>query len=80
MHASYLSPVARALRNATILGWLRDCHPEFIAEIRSNYSHFMRIPPCELGDYSDFTQDADVLEWIAANYKATIKAWETDQL
>lgn len=70
------TPIAIAIRNAAILSWWVNCHADFRAYIVRLYAESIGCPTCEVDD--KMTGDSD-LDWLWANYRATIAEWDEDQ-
>ncbi len=78
MQANPLSPIERAIRNAHILNWLRDCDTSFHAALAARYASHLQCPVCEVDTREDTS--IDWLWWVDTHYGAVIALWVDDQL
>jgi hypothetical protein len=68
--------ILRAHRNAIILRWLHGCAEPFRAELVARYA--TSLGNCPLDEIDPSFTGADDLEWLWANYSATINEFESD--
>ncbi len=75
-----MTPLDTALRNATLLSWWGACDAAFKVSVEYAYAAHLGCHVSEVGDRDTFSQDADVLNWLAITYPHTIEAYVNDQL
>lgn len=68
----------RATRNALTLRWWASCSLGFRLAAREGYARAYGIPLCELGNLDTFSQDEDVVAYLALAYANTLDAFAQD--